>query len=110
MIFGPMVILPSRCLEVFKPQDTVVAKMITELIRFEPEICICNGNLLESQRESVSAVMRDFLLKFQRSVSVMKLILLGARFCNMYLQLEINSPQKKSRSVINLDTTVIISR
>ena len=23
---------------------TVVAGMITELIRFEPEICICNGN------------------------------------------------------------------
>ena len=23
---------------------TVVAEMIAELIRFEPEICICNGN------------------------------------------------------------------
>ena len=23
---------------------TFVAEMITELIRFEPEICICNGN------------------------------------------------------------------
>ena len=23
--------------------NTVVAEMITELIRFEPEICICNG-------------------------------------------------------------------
>ena len=26
------------------PQNTVVAEMITELIRFEPEICICNAN------------------------------------------------------------------
>ena len=42
---------------------TVVADMITELIRFEPEICICNRNQLEFKRESVS-VMRDFMLKF----------------------------------------------
>ena len=27
----------------FISHDTVVAEMITELIRFEPEICICNG-------------------------------------------------------------------
>ena len=27
-----------------EPENTVVAEMITELIRFEPEICICNGN------------------------------------------------------------------
>ena len=40
--------------------------MITELIGFEPEICICNGNELEFKRESVS-VMRDFLLKFSES-------------------------------------------
>ena len=46
-----------------KSSDTVVAEMITELIRFEPEICICNRNQLEFKRESVS-VMRDFLLKF----------------------------------------------
>ena len=25
-------------------RDTVVAEMITELIRCEPELCICNGN------------------------------------------------------------------
>ena len=31
----------------------VVAEMITELIRFEPEICICNGNYLEFQRENL---------------------------------------------------------
>ena len=43
--------------------DTVVAEMITELFRFEPEICICNGNLLGFKRESVS-VLRDSLLKF----------------------------------------------
>ena len=41
---------------------TVVAEMITELIRFEPEICICNGNSFEFRRESVS-VPRRFLLK-----------------------------------------------
>ena len=42
---------------------TVVAEMITELIHFEPDICICNRNELAFKRESVS-VMRDFLLKF----------------------------------------------
>ena len=36
-------------------RTTVVAEMITELIRFEPEICICNGNSLEFKTESVSA-------------------------------------------------------
>ena len=41
--------------------DTAVAAMITELIRFEPKICICNGNQLEFKSESVS-VMRDLLL------------------------------------------------
>ena len=24
--------------------DTIIAEMITELIRFEPEVCICNAN------------------------------------------------------------------
>ena len=42
---------------------TVVAEMITELIRFEPKICICNGISWDFQRESVS-VMRDSLLTF----------------------------------------------
>ena len=37
--------------------------MITELIRFEREISICNRNELKFKRESVS-VMKDFLLKF----------------------------------------------
>ena len=27
-----------------RKSSTVVAETITELIRFEPEICICNGN------------------------------------------------------------------
>ena len=26
--------------------DTVVAEMITELIRFEPKICFCNGHYI----------------------------------------------------------------
>ena len=42
---------------------TFVADMITELIRFEHNIRICNGNELEFKREFAS-VMRDFLLKF----------------------------------------------
>ena len=38
--------------------------MITELIHFEPEICICIGNKSEfKERESVS-VMTDILLTF----------------------------------------------
>ena len=51
---------------------TVVAEMITELIRFEAEVCICNGNSLELQEESV-ALMRDTLLNFHRSASVMEI-------------------------------------
>ena len=43
--------------------------MITELIRFEAEVCICNGNQLELQEECVS-FMRDILLNFHRSLSV----------------------------------------
>ena len=27
-------------------RDTVVAEIVTELICFEPEVCICNGNLI----------------------------------------------------------------
>ena len=46
-------------------QDTIVAEIITELICFESEICICNGNKLAFKRESVS-VIRDFLLKFPK--------------------------------------------
>ena len=42
---------------------TAVAEMITELIRFEPKICICNGINWDFRRESAS-VMRDFLLTF----------------------------------------------
>ena len=66
--------------------DTVVAEMITELIRFEPEICICNGHKLEFKRESVS-VMRDFLLAFPEiSLSVMEMNSSGSP--NLYLSLE----------------------
>ena len=44
-------------------RNTVVADMITELIRFEPEICICDENCLEFKRKSAS-VIRDFRQKF----------------------------------------------
>ena len=43
--------------------STVVAKIITELSCFEPEICICDENFLEFKGESVS-VMRDSLQTF----------------------------------------------
>ena len=48
--------------------------------------------------------MRDFLLNYHRSVSVMAINSSGGAI--LYLQLEINSPQKKCLSVINLDTRV----
>ena len=38
--------------------STVVAEMIAELKRFEPDICISNRNKLDLKRESAS-VMRD---------------------------------------------------
>ena len=47
----------------FSANGTVAADVLTEFIRFEPEICICKGNYLEFKRESVS-VRRDFRLKF----------------------------------------------
>ena len=49
--------------------------------------------------------MKDFLLNSHRSVSVMAINSSGSAI--LYLSLEINFPQKKSLSVINLDTTVI---
>ena len=42
---------------------TVVAEIITELVKFEPEIGICNGNEFDFEGEYVS-VMSDFLLTF----------------------------------------------
>ena len=41
----------------------IVAETTTELMNFEPEVCICNGHSLGFKRESVS-VMEDFLLTF----------------------------------------------
>ena len=35
---------PGRPITFSKILCTAVTKMITELIRFEPEICVCNGN------------------------------------------------------------------
>ena len=32
---------------------SAIAEMITELIRLEPEICICNGNLFGIQKENL---------------------------------------------------------
>ena len=64
--------------------DTVAAKIVTELILFEPKICICNGNLLEFKGESVS-VIRDSLPTFHRSFSVMDINSSGSAI--LYLQL-----------------------
>ena len=75
-----------------------MAEMITELIRFEPKICICNGNELEFKRKSVS-VMRDFSAEIPTDLSLSwQVILLAAQFCICNW--------KKCLSVINLDTTV----
>ena len=52
----------TTCPPKFVP-TTVVAEMISELISFEPEICIFNGSSLELNRVSV---MRDFLLTFPK--------------------------------------------
>ena len=51
---------------------TVVAEIITELVRFEPEVCICNGNQFRIKSESI-AVMRNSCKHSHRSVSVMEI-------------------------------------
>ena len=53
LLFSALVLVFSLCLftssslkathPVRLPAHTVVAEMITELVRFEPKICICNG-------------------------------------------------------------------
>ena len=53
--FGCFPVLKNKNLD----EGTGVAEMITELIRFEAEVCICNGHGLKFKGESVSAV-RDF--------------------------------------------------
>ena len=35
----------------WKPEISIVADTVTEFIRFDPEVCICNGNELESSRQ-----------------------------------------------------------
>ena len=81
--------------------EYVVAEIITELICFEPKVCICNGNLWENMREPVSA-MRDFLRRF---------LFPQICLCNgqqLFWQhdsvsvIEIDFPQKKCLSVCNL--------
>ena len=60
---------------------TSVAKLITELIRFVPDIRICHGRNLGVKGESVS-VLRDSLPISRKSVSVTEIIFnLAARFC-----------------------------
>ena len=54
-----------------------IAEIVTELIHFEPEVCICSGNELEFKGESVS-VMRDFLPAFPQ---IWINSLLAAQFC-----------------------------
>ena len=57
----------SYCLE--KQTDTVGAEIITELISFATEVCICNGNSFNIREDAVSAVM-DFYVNFHKSLSV----------------------------------------
>ena len=41
----PMTTAPDKCMLSLwaASQNTIVAEIITELIRLEPEVCICNG-------------------------------------------------------------------
>ena len=50
-------------------EDTVVAKIATELIRFDPKVCICKRNSLEFKGETVS-LTRHFLPKFPTDLSL----------------------------------------
>ena len=71
---------------------SVVAKMITELSRFEPELCICNGDELDFKRESVSGEREIFCRHCHRPVSVMESNYSGSVILYLF--------------VINLHTTV----
>ena len=60
---------------------TVVADMNTELIRFEPETCICNGHWLKLNRED-QICNETFFADNPTDLSLQwKHILLAARFC-----------------------------
>ena len=82
---------------------TVVAEMITELIWFEPEICIGNGNQLKNKKESISA-MRDFLSRFPQICLCNGNFFFSQR--DFVSAIESSFAQKKCLSVIKLDTTV----
>ena len=82
---------PGRLFGVVLP---VVAEMIIQNeICFEPEICICHRTYLEFKRESVPVCAMDTNFS-------------GSEI--LYLELKIDSPQKKCLSVINMDTTVYL--
>ena len=73
----------------------VVADIVTELIRFEPEVCICNGNLLEfkSWRESVSLLQgfsADIHTGLSLSLSAIENCSSGSTI--LYLELEFFHP------------------
>ena len=86
-------------------QVTNVANMIAELICFEPEICICNGNYCKFKAKSVS-VMRDFCQHSHRSVPVMDINSSGCWQRNSASVIGINCPHNICLSVIMLDSTV----
>ena len=60
---------------------TVGAEIITELICFEPKVCICNGNYLEYLEISVCNERFSAYIPAKISVSVMKFIFLATQFC-----------------------------
>ena len=80
--------------------------MITELIRFEPEICICNGNQLEfkREREGSVAVMIDFMMRFPEICLCNENQFFWHR--DSVSAIGNQSPKKKCLSVITFNTTV----
>ena len=60
---------------------TIVAEMITEVFRFEPKICICNGKIIRIQ-ERICICNQRFSAEIPRHLSLQwKLMLLAARLC-----------------------------
>ena len=81
------------------------AKSVTELIRFEPNVCICNGK--EFKGESVS-VMNDILLTFPQICLCNGNIHSSGKHRSVS-DIGFNSPQKNMVSVIILAAMVSLS-
>ena len=51
-------------------RGTVVAETITEFIRFEPEICICNGNIKSGIQERICICNERFSAEIPTDLSL----------------------------------------